>query len=381
LRRSLLAAALKALALASCAWASCESALAAEPAADAAEQLLDDEAERLLDDEIARPDPNHLADMRIGRRGQSDAPSRRQLDVLAAQRLFALPLDQGLLQPASNVPSPGFAVANVRLTGGGSLLYAAYDAGFNVFSLADPLIPVLVQQHTTAQRGWKQMVPNGSGLGVAVVGITPPPTAPHDVYLYDLNPGGTNGVFLTLLTTPGLAGALSIYNGLAYVADGANGLLVLNYTEADTKKVPPRIDLSASFPLGTNSQAPSASPVRVRANVSDDVQVRNVEFYVDGVKVATDGNFPFFCNTGMVEISAVLEHEDQAFLREYLQKHFDYTGSTIAETVLQNWHAYLPKFMRVMPLEYKRVLQERKLAEIDAQLAYIVKTAELEKRY
>ncbi len=95
----------------------------------------------------------------------------------------------------------------------------------------------------------------------------------------------------------------------------------------------------------------------------------------------TDGNFPFFCNTGMVEISAVLDPEDQAFLREYLQKHYDYTGSTIAENVLQNWHSYLPKFMRVMPLEYKRVLQERKLAEIDAQLAYIVKTAELEKRY
>jgi glutamate synthase (NADPH/NADH) large chain len=95
----------------------------------------------------------------------------------------------------------------------------------------------------------------------------------------------------------------------------------------------------------------------------------------------TDGNFPFFCNTSMVEISAVLDPEDQAFLREYLQKHYDYTGSTVAENVLTHWHAYLPKFMRVMPLEYKRVLQERKLAEIDEQLAYIVKTAELEKRY
>jgi glutamate synthase (NADPH/NADH) large chain len=95
----------------------------------------------------------------------------------------------------------------------------------------------------------------------------------------------------------------------------------------------------------------------------------------------TDGNFPFFCNTSMVELSAVLDQDDQDFLRAYLEMHYDFTGSTIAQAVLENWHAYLPKFIRVLPLEYKRVLQERKLAEIDAQLAYIRKEAELEKRY
>ncbi len=94
-----------------------------------------------------------------------------------------------------------------------------------------------------------------------------------------------------------------------------------------------------------------------------------------------DGNFNYFCNTSMVELSAVLDPEDQDFLKTYLGKHAQLTGSTVAQAVLDNWHSYLPKFIRVLPLEYKRVLQERKLAETDQQLAFIRKEAELEKRY
>jgi len=94
-----------------------------------------------------------------------------------------------------------------------------------------------------------------------------------------------------------------------------------------------------------------------------------------------DGNFAYFCNTSLVELSAVLDQDDQDFLHTYLEKHFEYTGSTVAQLVLENWHWYLPKFMRILPLEYKRVLQERKLAEIDQQLNYIRKEAQLEGRY
>jgi glutamate synthase (NADPH/NADH) large chain len=49
--------------------------------------------------------------------------------------------------------------------------------------------------------------------------------------------------------------------------------------------------------------------------------------------------------------------------------------------VLDNWYDYLPKFVRVLPLEYKRFLEERKLAEIDRQLAYVREGAQLGERY
>ncbi|MCZ6677234.1 MAG: Ig-like domain-containing protein, partial [Candidatus Poribacteria bacterium] len=83
-------------------------------------------------------------------------------------------------------------------------------------------------------------------------------------------------------------------NGLAYVADHDNGVHVINYLAFDAQGQPPTIELSASFDLDAEPvQAEEGKAVRITAAVTDDVQVRNVEFYVDGVKVATDGNFPF----------------------------------------------------------------------------------------
>jgi glutamate synthase (NADPH/NADH) large chain len=94
-----------------------------------------------------------------------------------------------------------------------------------------------------------------------------------------------------------------------------------------------------------------------------------------------DGNFAYFCNTQMVELSPAFEPDDQAFIREYVTRHLQYTGSTIAKTVLDNWHEYLPKFIRVMPIEYKRVLEEQKLEELNRKLAYVREEAELEEEF
>ncbi|MBN1428244.1 MAG: hypothetical protein JXB07_07655, partial [Anaerolineae bacterium] len=91
----------------------------------------------------------------------------------------------------------------------------------------------------------------------------------------------------------------------------------------------------------------------------------------------TDGNFAYFCNTGMVEMKPVFEQEDQDFIKEWLGRHVDYTGSTLARAILDSWHDYLPRFIKVLPLEYKRVLQQKKLQEIDKQLAYLAPEAQL----
>ncbi len=109
---------------------------------------------------------------------------------------------------------------------------------------------------------------------------------------YDVsNPTNVN-VFITQYQTPGIARAVSIYNGLIYVADDTAGMQVINYLSYDTAGNPPSITLSASFLLSP-AEAEEGKRVRVTANVNDDVQVRNMEFYIDDVKVATDVNFPF----------------------------------------------------------------------------------------
>src|SRR5262249_15098258 len=145
--------------------------------------------------------------------------------------------------------------------------------------LADPARPVWLSKTASGQFGWGQIAGNGSGLGLAVVGIQN--NAKHDVSVYDLSNPRTNNVFLTSFVTPGNAQAAAIYNGLAYVADERAGLEVINYLPYDSKGVPPTIALETSFPA---SGAEGGALMRVTANARDDVQVNNVEFYLDGAK-------------------------------------------------------------------------------------------------
>jgi hypothetical protein len=71
---------------------------------------------------------------------------------------------------------------------------------------------------------------------------------------------------------------------------------VVNYLLPDTQRQPPTIQLSASIALNQTTKTGSVEegkPMRLSAAVTDDVQVRNVEFYIDGQLASIDGNFPF----------------------------------------------------------------------------------------
>lgn len=76
-----------------------------------------------------------------------------------------------------------------------------------------------------------------------------------------------------------------------------------------------------------------------------------------------DGDFSYFCNHDMVELSPCFDPEDQSIIQGLLRKHFYYTSSTVASDILANWHRYMPKFIKVMPIEYKRALEELKREE------------------
>ena len=72
------------------------------------------------------------------------------------------------------------------------------------------------------------------------------------------------------------------------------------------------------------------------------------------------GLFQSRCNTGMVELEPVATKDDKQLLHDLITKHFMYTGSRKAKQVLDAFEALLPKFVKVMPVDYKRVLEERK---------------------
>jgi len=72
------------------------------------------------------------------------------------------------------------------------------------------------------------------------------------------------------------------------------------------------------------------------------------------------GDFANKCNLGTVELEPVEHDEDIAELLELIELHHEYTGSRVAERVLDSWPSILSTFVKVMPTDYKRVLTERK---------------------
>ncbi len=81
-----------------------------------------------------------------------------------------------------------------------------------------------------------------------------------------------------------------------------------------------------------------------------------------------EGNFDYFCNKGLVELLPVEDRADVVELQELINKHLLYTQSTLASEILTNWAEYLPRFIKVIPLEYKKVLEEQKLRELERKL-------------
>lgn len=202
------------------------------------------------------------------------------LYAVANGQLHVLPFDTGALVRRGSV-----AAAGGRLFVGNARAYIAGGTGFRVYDVRDAAAPTSLAAVATGQLIWRQMVPNGSGygLGAAAVNVV----QPGEAQLWDLR-GGTN-TFVTLLQTPGDAKAISIFNGLAYVADGAAGLQVLNYLPYDAQKRPP----TGALVISATNEVSAGGYVVVRAEVEDDVQVRNVEFFLNGELLSVDGNFPF----------------------------------------------------------------------------------------
>jgi glutamate synthase (ferredoxin) len=77
-----------------------------------------------------------------------------------------------------------------------------------------------------------------------------------------------------------------------------------------------------------------------------------------------EGTFAERCNHGMVELEG-LGDEDLETLRSLLQRHGDYTGSGVAERLLLDWDRAVPKFVKVMPVDYKRVLLARRSVSLE----------------
>jgi hypothetical protein len=147
----------------------------------------------------------------------------------------------------SNVQPEGIT-GRKRLFVGGGIAYVTSFPGFDTFDVSNLLsLRRLGSATDGGPNSFKQIVANGSGLGIAAVGVNPRDDGTHDVWLYDISDPSRTTAFITLFATPGLTRAVSISNGIAYAADGSAGLQVINYLAYDAAGAPPTISIETNL--------------------------------------------------------------------------------------------------------------------------------------
>ncbi len=86
-----------------------------------------------------------------------------------------------------------------------------------------------------------------------------------------------------------------------------------------------------------------------------------------GIAYVYDYNqlFDTLCNLDMVDIETVTEKEDIEFIHTYIERHIQFTGSKYAKKLLDNWEQTLPYFVKIMPIDYRRALEQLKFETMD----------------
>jgi len=84
-----------------------------------------------------------------------------------------------------------------------------------------------------------------------------------------------------------------------------------------------------------------------------------------------DHSFDYFCNMDMVELGLVEDSVSRKELLELIRQHYLHTGSALAGRMLDDWQRYVVDFIQVVPIEYKRVLQEEQNKKLQEKIANI----------
>lgn len=69
------------------------------------------------------------------------------------------------------------------------------------------------------------------------------------------------------------------------------------------------------------------------------------------------------CNLDMVDLESVWHKNDVQFLRNTIERHYYFTNSPLAKSILEKWESNLPLFVKVMPIDYRKSLERMKLSE------------------
>jgi glutamate synthase domain-containing protein 3 len=67
--------------------------------------------------------------------------------------------------------------------------------------------------------------------------------------------------------------------------------------------------------------------------------------------------FDTLCNLDMVDLESIWQPQDERVLRDLIERHLRWTGSQQAARILDNWQEMSGRFVKVMPIDYRKALQ------------------------
>ncbi|GCL35462.1 hypothetical protein SR1949_05570 [Sphaerospermopsis reniformis] len=183
------------------------------------------------------------------------------------------------------------ASTDVGVFAGNGVAYLA-GSGMRTIDISNPANPTLISDSDLFFTA-RNIALNGSGLALIA-------SEDQGIGVYDIiDPQNTNNVVFSI-DTPGFTYGVALASGIAYVADGTGGLQVINYLPFDNKGVAPTVMITSPVvdldPNQAGIQITEGGSISIQANVTDDVQVRNVELLVNGQVVSNDLSFPFDLN-------------------------------------------------------------------------------------
>jgi hypothetical protein len=180
------------------------------------------------------------------------------------------------------------ASSDVGIFAGNEVVWLA-GSGLRTVDVSDPTKPKEIHDADTFFNA-RRIALNGSGLGLLT------PDSGTFVQVYDTSDPTKTANLLTQFDLGDAARSVAISRGIGYVGT-SKGLQVINYLPFDTKGKAPTVSVQAdAVDLDPNTpgiQVIEGGTIPVRVNVSDDVQVRDVQLLVNGKVVADAVSFPF----------------------------------------------------------------------------------------
>ncbi len=211
--------------------------------------------------------------------------------ALSANLLTALEWVDLNLQVAASEPLSGIAPPRgSRFSVQGTLGLVTRTDGYLTIDLTVPADPFQVNHENGQNRSWLHLSDDGLGYAGGIVHVDGTENADAAVMTFNNGVAGSQNIS----ETPGDAQDMALYGGLAYVADGDEGLQVITYLPGDFGVVPPTVSLTTDpAATGTVVTVAEGTDLPITASLGDDIRPEVAELYVNDALYAVDGKLPY----------------------------------------------------------------------------------------